>query len=30
LPLPGSTLVIPGHGETTTIAIERQTNPFLT
>jgi len=30
LPLPGETLVIPGHGPTTTIARERATNPFLT
>jgi hydroxyacylglutathione hydrolase len=30
LPLPGNTLVIPGHGATTTIEVERQTNPFLT
>jgi glyoxylase-like metal-dependent hydrolase (beta-lactamase superfamily II) len=30
LPLPGETLVIPGHGPTTTIARERSTNPFLT
>jgi len=29
LPLPGETLVIPGHGPTTTIAHERATNPFL-
>jgi hydroxyacylglutathione hydrolase len=29
LPLPGATLVIPGHGPTTTIATERATNPFL-
>ena len=29
LPLPGETLVIPGHGPTTTIARERATNPFL-
>ena len=30
LPLPDTTLVIPGHGSTTTIAQERATNPFLT
>ena len=30
LPLPGETLVIPGHGPTTTIARERAGNPFLT
>ena len=29
LPLPGETLVVPGHGPTTTIAHERATNPFL-
>jgi len=29
LPLPAETLVIPGHGPTTTIARERATNPFL-
>lgn len=29
LPLPGATVVIPGHGPTTTIAEERATNPFL-
>ncbi len=29
LTLPGSTLVIPGHGPTTTIAEERDSNPFL-
>jgi glyoxylase-like metal-dependent hydrolase (beta-lactamase superfamily II) len=29
LPLPDATLVIPGHGPTTTIATERATNPFL-
>lgn len=29
LPLPGSTVVIPGHGPATTIAEERATNPFL-
>jgi len=29
LPLPGETVVIPGHGPTTTIAHERATNPFL-
>jgi hydroxyacylglutathione hydrolase len=29
LPLPYDTLVIPGHGPTTTIARERTTNPFL-
>lgn len=30
LPLPDSTLVIPGHGPATTIGEERATNPFLT
>jgi glyoxylase-like metal-dependent hydrolase (beta-lactamase superfamily II) len=30
LPLPDETLVIPGHGPSTTIATERATNPFLT
>jgi hydroxyacylglutathione hydrolase len=29
LPLPDETIVIPGHGPRTTIAIERETNPFL-
>jgi hydroxyacylglutathione hydrolase len=29
LPLPGETLVIPGHGPTTTIAAEAAANPFL-
>jgi glyoxylase-like metal-dependent hydrolase (beta-lactamase superfamily II) len=29
LPLPDATLVIPGHGPTTTIATERAHNPFL-
>ena len=29
LSLPDSTLVIPGHGKTTTIAAERDSNPFL-
>ena len=29
LPLPDATLVIPGHGDATTIGIERQANPFL-
>lgn len=29
LPLPDDTVVIPGHGEQTTIAAERETNPFL-
>jgi glyoxylase-like metal-dependent hydrolase (beta-lactamase superfamily II) len=29
LPLPDATLVIPGHGPTTTIAAERISNPFL-
>jgi hydroxyacylglutathione hydrolase len=29
LPLPGKTLVIPGHGPATTLATERSTNPFL-
>src|SRR5579863_3722920 len=30
LSLPDDTIVIPGHGELTTIGEERQTNPFLT
>lgn len=30
LPLPDSSLVLPGHGPATTIARERATNPFLT
>ena len=30
LTLPDSTLVIPGHGPNTTIAAERESNPFLT
>jgi glyoxylase-like metal-dependent hydrolase (beta-lactamase superfamily II) len=29
MPLPDATVVIPGHGPTTTIARERSTNPFL-
>ena len=29
LTLPGDTVVVPGHGPDTTIAIERATNPFL-
>ena len=29
LPLPDSTIVIPGHGAETTIGLERETNPFL-
>jgi len=29
LPLPGETVVIPGHGENTTIEREREHNPFL-
>ena len=29
IPLPGETLVLPGHGRTTTIGAERSTNPFL-
>ena len=29
LPLPGETLVLPGHGPTTTVGRERATNPFL-
>ena len=29
LPLPDTTLVVPGHGPTTTIARERTSNPFL-
>jgi hydroxyacylglutathione hydrolase len=30
LPLPDATLVIPGHGPSTTIGTERAHNPFLT
>lgn len=29
LPLPENTLVVPGHGEETTLGQERETNPFL-
>ncbi len=29
LPLPDATLVVPGHGPTTTIGVEREHNPFL-
>jgi hydroxyacylglutathione hydrolase len=29
LPLPDETVVLPGHGETTTIGLERATNPYL-
>ena len=29
LPLPDTTKVIPGHGEDTTIGVERRSNPFL-
>jgi hydroxyacylglutathione hydrolase len=29
LPLPGATIVIPGHGQPTTIDREKETNPFL-
>ena len=29
LPLPGQTIVLPGHGPATTIAEERSTNPYL-
>jgi hydroxyacylglutathione hydrolase len=29
LPLPENTLVVPGHGEETTLGHERETNPFL-
>jgi hydroxyacylglutathione hydrolase len=29
LALPGNTLVVPGHGEETTLGQERETNPFL-
>jgi glyoxylase-like metal-dependent hydrolase (beta-lactamase superfamily II) len=29
LPLPDQTLVIPGHGNTTSIEVERETNPYL-
>jgi glyoxylase-like metal-dependent hydrolase (beta-lactamase superfamily II) len=29
LTLPDETIVIPGHGEPTTIGEERETNPFL-
>jgi glyoxylase-like metal-dependent hydrolase (beta-lactamase superfamily II) len=30
LPLPDSTIVVPGHGPNTTIGDERESNPFLT
>lgn len=30
LPLPDETRVVPGHGISTTIGVERETNPFLT
>lgn len=30
LPLPDNTVVVPGHGEETTIGEERRSNPFLT
>ena len=30
LTLPDATVVLPGHGPTTTIGDERETNPFLT
>jgi glyoxylase-like metal-dependent hydrolase (beta-lactamase superfamily II) len=30
LPLPGETIVIPGHGDATTIQREKEFNPFLT
>ena len=29
LPLPGETIVVPGHGEETTLSEERTTNPFV-
>ena len=29
VPLPGDTVVLPGHGPTTTLARELETNPFL-
>jgi len=29
LDLPDETAVIPGHGQSTTIGVERETNPFL-
>lgn len=29
LPLPDATMVVPGHGPTTTIGVEREHNPFL-
>jgi glyoxylase-like metal-dependent hydrolase (beta-lactamase superfamily II) len=29
LPLPDETVVLPGHGDTTTIGQERATNPYL-
>jgi len=29
LALPNETIVFPGHGPTTTIGAERETNPFL-
>jgi glyoxylase-like metal-dependent hydrolase (beta-lactamase superfamily II) len=29
LPMPDNTVVLPGHGEATTIGVERSTNPYL-
>ena len=29
LPLPDSTIVLPGHGEATTLGQERRSNPYL-
>jgi glyoxylase-like metal-dependent hydrolase (beta-lactamase superfamily II) len=29
MPLPENTLVVPGHGDETTLGEERETNPFL-
>jgi hydroxyacylglutathione hydrolase len=29
MPLPDQTVVLPGHGPSTTIGVEKATNPFL-